>query len=390
MERESGAVHVLSLSFPDEIIVEILTRLPVKSLLRFRCVSKSWLSQISSPTFIKIHLNYAINNSMYLHNHLICISCYPRNHFREFSLHYLLHETEVDTTTTLDYSIAYPELPMRILGSCNGIVCIALDEEHLFLWNPSISKHKILPHLHKRPGFCCYLKDGFGYEEITDDYKVVVIFYCIVDNGPYKVQIFSLKTNEWKRIEDFKYGIPLDQSAKYTRGKLHWLVDCDGCLDVVTLDLASERYGKLGTPHNAVNGSCTNLEYDDPCLTLGLFSGNLCLLFDDHETKMDLWVMKEYGNKDSWARAFTLPHLGTPGFYPHMLRLWLLNNGEILFSYGSVIIIYNPKDNTYRYPPIDDATEIYQADIYVESLVLPSAGDAEDDDELSEENEGSK
>ncbi|KAM7488734.1 hypothetical protein LguiB_026218 [Lonicera macranthoides] len=36
---------------PDEIIDNILLRLPVKSLLRFKCVSKRWLSTISDPNF---------------------------------------------------------------------------------------------------------------------------------------------------------------------------------------------------------------------------------------------------------------------------------------------------------------------------------------------------
>lgn len=30
-----------------------------------------------------------------------------------------------------------------------------------------------------------------------------------VDSGPYIVQIYCLKTNEWKRIVDFKYDMQL-------------------------------------------------------------------------------------------------------------------------------------------------------------------------------------
>ncbi|KAK3012848.1 hypothetical protein RJ639_010348 [Escallonia herrerae] len=48
---------------PDEIIEEILTKLPVKSLLRFTAVCKSWYSHIKNPSFINAHLNQTIANT---------------------------------------------------------------------------------------------------------------------------------------------------------------------------------------------------------------------------------------------------------------------------------------------------------------------------------------
>ncbi|GMN36496.1 hypothetical protein TIFTF001_006070 [Ficus carica] len=42
-------------NFPPEIITDIICRLPVKDLLRYRCVSKSWRSMIDGPDFIKLH-----------------------------------------------------------------------------------------------------------------------------------------------------------------------------------------------------------------------------------------------------------------------------------------------------------------------------------------------
>ena len=53
-----------NLHFPDEIVLEILTRLPVNSLLRFRCVCKNWYSYITNPNFISTHLS-----SLLSHNH---------------------------------------------------------------------------------------------------------------------------------------------------------------------------------------------------------------------------------------------------------------------------------------------------------------------------------
>lgn len=46
-------------SLPDEIMVEILIRLPVKSLCRFKAVNRTWLELISSKRFIKQQLAHA-------------------------------------------------------------------------------------------------------------------------------------------------------------------------------------------------------------------------------------------------------------------------------------------------------------------------------------------
>jgi hypothetical protein len=40
----------------NELISEVLSFLNVKSLVGLRCVSKSWKTLISDPTFVKLHL----------------------------------------------------------------------------------------------------------------------------------------------------------------------------------------------------------------------------------------------------------------------------------------------------------------------------------------------
>ncbi|XP_051133070.1 F-box/kelch-repeat protein At3g23880-like [Andrographis paniculata] len=380
-DESGGALHQLSQVFPDEIIVEILARLPVESLLRFKSVSKSWLSLIATPDFMKQHHKTAAHNGEYSCLRLIGIFEHPHNHFREYSLHSMLHEPEVDPLI-MDYSGDDDNLPMRIVGSCQGIICIAFGMEHFVLWNPSIKKYNYVPSIAESlSGYGCYVKDGFGYVESTDDFKIVAIFYCMFIDGPYTVHIYSLKTNEWRNIEGFSIGTPLDDSGKYACGKIHWLVDCDGSLDIVSLDLITESYARLGAPPNEATQPAVSRGCDGTCVTLGLFSGLLCVLYDDHRSRMDLWVMNEYGVTSSWSKLFVLPHLGAPGYFPHMLRIWKLNDGNIFLSYGTAVAVYNPRIRGWAAPQINDVGSIYQADFYVESLVSPCNDDDDDDDD---------
>ncbi|OMO98366.1 hypothetical protein CCACVL1_04235, partial [Corchorus capsularis] len=51
---------------PDYMIYNIFLNLPVKTLLRFHCVSKSYCMEIDSPVFINAHLNQSLRTKIRL------------------------------------------------------------------------------------------------------------------------------------------------------------------------------------------------------------------------------------------------------------------------------------------------------------------------------------
>ncbi|XP_016712492.1 F-box protein CPR1 [Gossypium hirsutum] len=188
-------------TLPHEMTIEILLRLSVKDLLRFKCVSKPWCSSIDDPDFIKLHLFHSVKTNT---NHsLILRHC--EYHF--FSVNY----DSLKTTQRLNHPLGEQKTPIKILGSCNGLLALIDDNGRIFLWNPSTRKSQVLPSseiefsspsiFFPRSTYC-----GFGYDPISDDYKLVRMVQVHGKNNSYlhsEAKVYSLRSNSWRRIKDF-------------------------------------------------------------------------------------------------------------------------------------------------------------------------------------------
>ncbi|KAF3683149.1 putative non-specific lipid-transfer protein 2-like [Capsicum annuum] len=162
--------HPTNLYWPTEIVTEILSRLPVKSLLRFKSVLKSWSSLICSPEFTKYHLSLSANNNKDYTNHSVL--------WRIAQPKLNLEESLVMEETNLDYHMKNSGIACVIEGSVNGLICLVNEAKELFRWNPAVTKYKKLPDFStklKDDGQCTF---GFGYDDIHNDYKYIVLGEC--------------------------------------------------------------------------------------------------------------------------------------------------------------------------------------------------------------------
>lgn len=191
---------------PPEVISEILSRLPVKSLLRFRCVSKSIKTLIDSPKFIEAHLK---NQELKPNSDLKLIL---KAHIVADNL-FSLDFTSM-ASTQMPRELAHPLKhlygPTQVLGSCRGLVLISNNMNDNGVWNPSTKVFRKLPFCQfnpprKPPGGrgpgLAQIRGGFGYDCLADDYKVVTIAQLYhPDAEPSLVSetmVFSLKLGVW-------------------------------------------------------------------------------------------------------------------------------------------------------------------------------------------------
>jgi hypothetical protein len=87
--------------------------------------------------------------------------------------------------------------------------------------------------------------------------------------------------------------------------------------------------------------------------------------------RADVWVLKEFGVRDSWTKLFSIPYLDDPLWFHYSVPLCIDVGGEVLLEYKSVLVIYNPKHGTFRYPVMNGASSCIEADVYIQSLVSP-------------------
>ena len=211
-------------TLPIELIQEILQRLPVKFLLQLRCVCKSWKSLISHPQFAKNHLHSSPTATR-----LIAGFTNPAREFilRAYPLSDVFNAVAVNATE-LRYPFNNRKCYDFIVGSCDGILCFAVDQRRALLWNPSIGKFKKLPPLDNERRNGSYTIHGFGYDRFADSYKVVAIF-CYECDGRYETQVkvLMLGTDLWRRIQEFPFGVPFDESRKFVSGTVNWLASND-------------------------------------------------------------------------------------------------------------------------------------------------------------------
>ncbi|XP_059452369.1 F-box/kelch-repeat protein At3g06240-like [Corylus avellana] len=406
---------------PNEVIIEILSRLPVKSLIRFRCVSKTWCSLISSPHFIATHLNRALSNPHppYLLLHLYSNNIakesftlhsfddpFPRNHFTKhldytspaphilpLSLDQEVKEKGCFFAHPSDFielhCLQFPNNSFYVIGSSNGLLCLAeaVDDSYcrnfgLFvIWNPSIQKAISLPEsniisLPDSIEFDMYRNSiqclGFGYDPKTDDYKLVRLVYRF-DTVPPLVEIYKLRTRAWRSLKapGPPYAIITWFISVFLNGALHWPAYTpahQGTFHnlIVSFDMEDETFCEVAMP-KSLQG------VEDLTVAVAVVDGLLALVPCNKYGMAKIhsvWVMKEYGVEESWTKLYGIDN----GEGVNRV-IGFTKNGEALLIKNEKLFSYSPCTQQTLDLHIGGISLLFSLDTYVESLVPVNIAD---------------
>ncbi|KNA16207.1 hypothetical protein SOVF_091130, partial [Spinacia oleracea] len=258
---------------------------------------------------------------------------------------------------------------------------------------------------------------GFGFDELTNDYKVVRLVYLDADCGPNQlpplVEIYSVSSGLWRTISAsppmyyirHMFGYYRDEncySQCYLNGCVHWpgfiVQPTKGmrCLEevwrvIVTFNVQDEFFGELKFPA-CIEGSDTKsnkLRVTTCCDMLAL------IVMPDNECEFSIWVMKEYGSEDSWTKSF---RFSKAAYYPVPWALCFRKNENFLMfasrccyywrSESVLGVLSTDCDNTDK----NEVLEAFEGKLqgfylgsYNEGLALFNEGKSISDDEVKDE-----
>ncbi|XP_059652197.1 F-box protein At3g07870-like [Cornus florida] len=373
---------------PRDVLIDVLARLPIKTLVRCACVCKSWYSLLTNPSFITTHLNrssVAHNNN----NNLLLVRRFSSDDDEEE--HYSLLRCEKEMLFC-DY--AELDLPLkndggnpylRVIGCCNGVLCLSDDlityMDKLYLWNPSIQKTMTLPPLrvtYQSHGPFMH-SIGFGFDSLTDDYKVVRIVYLHGPDGfeaPPEVDIFSVSTGTWRNISHLglPYTILERASQAYVNGAAHWIAyDTERRSNffylIVSFHMGDKVFGEIMVPDSMEDANwMLGVHIAKVQESLSLIHIQLIGI----QVTCCIWVMKEYGISESWTKQFNIDM--SEGLFKSVTGF--TRKGEVLFgTKAGYLVAYDPEANRAVPLHIHGSTDSWYrdslySDAYTESLVL--------------------
>ncbi|GLT95754.1 hypothetical protein SLE2022_134180 [Rubroshorea leprosula] len=319
---------------PD-LVTDVLLRLPVTSLLRFRCLSKSHCAEIDSQDFAKNHLNRSIQSKtgqkLIINNEDFTVTT---------DFYYAEFDGNLEDTYLLNNPMKSSRRCTSVFGSCNGLFLLGIyvkDENMDFaLWNPFTKKYKKLPPcpVQTNPGFKRYTSFGLGYVSATNDYKIVMISRVRNDDDDcYQVWVFSLNSNSWRRIQDVKHK-RTSWVGLYANGALYW-ENKDKC---VGFDITNEVFFSL-----TLLPDCgpTAIYYE-----ILVFGGNLYSPVIRNEPNSIEYYLRVRDNGGEvagggWRKEFTIQEEGNiilsaplPLAYSKEGDIILLNGGNLVYWYN--------------------------------------------------------
>ncbi|PIA45293.1 hypothetical protein AQUCO_01700674v1 [Aquilegia coerulea] len=363
LEKAANHHHI-----PDDILFDIIIRLPPKSLHRFKSVSKEWCSLIQDQTFQDFY--YDRRRQQANETHTIRLFVRSGDHYG----FYFIDHAGIASKIGVGVMFCAATFSDPLVPACNGLICFLGGENKLRVWNPATKQIITLP----KPDFIeedgrgPNIRLGFGFDNFSRKFKVVGCHGCS------QFQVLTLGDKKWRTVEGsrIRTDFVLDKVI-HVNGVLYWVNTrrrpkvalytmeniLRGPFTITSFNLADEKFVEVPIPSDDVG--FTNLGH-----RLCELEGHLCLISHDRNT-LDMWVLiTSNEQRPQWVNQ----RIVLPFEMVYMDSILPIQDGEILIQCHKencfFLCRYNQEGKVLNTTKINGLSPyLFVVGNYVESLV---------------------
>ncbi|KAL1196799.1 F-box protein [Cardamine amara subsp. amara] len=316
----------------DDVLIQILSLLSIKTLIRFKCVSKRWLSLITNPDFS----NCVINSK----HHPMTISGFFLHSSRAIKYSFVSlddHDDAINQKISSPLPFRFTDHPtdMIIMQSTNGLLlcrcsCAAASSNQFntnyYVYNPTTKQYTLLP-------------------QITGDISLSLAFdpcksphykvFCLRGRRrnisfPFHIEIEVYTSNEgpWKKLVSFPSSpSPFIEfnATVFWNGAVHWFAP--NTRDCLSFDINQEEIKILSLPN--LDDEDEALVYPSTLRFLDESRGNLYFIEVNDQSSSNVSVYEMERNSSSWSVKYNVDLEPLAAAFPEMIRTIDYNNTRI-------------------------------------------------------------
>ncbi|KAL0710569.1 hypothetical protein Bca4012_017547 [Brassica carinata] len=327
---------------PIDLVMEIISRLPVKSIGRCRCVSKLWASMLRLPYFTKLFTTRSSARPK-----ILFVYMSAKGRFVFFSSPQPQNPDENSSSSVAANYLSrapYGGPLCHISDPVHGFVCLTVKDnistEHI-IYNPSTGQALTLPKT-RMVGVMSFL----WYDSV---YKKIKVFSMKGDSNHLRQhQVMTLGTQklEWRKT---KYYIPRRYYHKgiCINGVLYYRAvhACTRASIIVCFDFRSEEFSfiEVGTIFKVPLICGQYINYNGK---LGLLHSNWCDYASGASRSFELLVIGDFQKQEWSTHKYMLPPTWKNMVREVLSFVGFIGTNTIVLSHYSYVIYYNIEKNT--------------------------------------------
>ncbi|KAL8466493.1 hypothetical protein ACS0TY_035541 [Phlomoides rotata] len=352
-------------NLPSDIVIYILSTLPICTIIRCKRVCKSWLALLETPEFVSSHILNSIPGLAVYAGKPKLYDFFKFEDGRDLEQHELHYDFV--TQISLPYKYGW------ICGSVDGLLFLRdVAKPIMFCICNPFTRDYIEFDFAKEDVYSntqALVTCGFGASKITGQHKAVIIRHDSYPKSDKSMcHIYTLETGSWRRTSHVAHHDRQSIGA-LLNGNLHWLVlDLeDPQLQISCIDLETELFSSFSSPLTRCSTASVGLSALEDCL---------CLCDGSPADGFVLWFMKEYGDEKSWTKHFFICEDYKYNLRPHyfgMCPIKIFEDGDVLMFWERILLFYYSKKNkTIKFRTADTRIDAF---LYIQSfLSLKSFG----------------